>query len=339
LALTYDGKPAYQIIPKEAEALAPLEDHPEELCRALVEATDLCRRNPKRKRTKTLEETVKAQEDYLRRRDRVPDLTYEEFEAINSVGWYGRVSEEIVAEVNSIKSQGGDWMGKLVEAVQEGDLSSEVLLGCARGQELIDLCAKLKVQKDVRDELKKVEKEASEAAAKLERTRAEIARRQEAASQDETEKADDVQAEDAVDHDDNEEIEEELPPFEVDMTGSFVGIPEQLYESIHDLLEGWKANVSGWNLAMDSAIIVKPHLTTRMWSKSRLFCVKDLLEAALAMMQEVHMALDDVDNGAELNSILDAAQECETKLAEITVKAKELLADAQEPKAVPSGND
>jgi hypothetical protein len=31
LSLTYDGKPAYQIIPKEAETLGPLKDHPDEL--------------------------------------------------------------------------------------------------------------------------------------------------------------------------------------------------------------------------------------------------------------------------------------------------------------------
>lgn len=76
LALPYNGKPAYQIMPKEAEHLGPLEHHPEEFCRALVEATEICRQNPKRKRTKTLEETVKTQEDYLRRKNSVPDLTY-----------------------------------------------------------------------------------------------------------------------------------------------------------------------------------------------------------------------------------------------------------------------
>lgn len=40
----------------------------------------------------------------------------------------------------------------------------------------------------------------------------------------------------------------------------------------------------------------------------------------------------------ELNAILLKSQECETKLAKITAKVKELLADTQEPEAVPSGN-
>jgi len=41
----------------------------------------------------------------------------------------------------------------------------------------------------------------------------------------------------------------------------------------------------------------------------------------------------------ELDAILLKAQACEDKLAEVVAKAKELLADAQEPEAVPSGND
>lgn len=45
------------------------------------------------------------------------------------------------------------------------------------------------------------------------------------------------------------------------------------------------------------------------------------------------------EDAAELDAILMAAQDCETKLAEITAKAKELLADAEEPEEIPSGND
>jgi len=42
-----------------------------------------------------------------------------------------------------------------------------------------------------------------------------------------------------------------------------------------------------------------------------------------------------------LNAILAKAQECENKLAEICAKAKELLADAdaEQPEAIPNGND
>jgi len=45
------------------------------------------------------------------------------------------------------------------------------------------------------------------------------------------------------------------------------------------------------------------------------------------------------EKDSELNAILLKAQECEEKLAEVVAKAKELLADAEEPEAVPSGND
>jgi hypothetical protein len=41
----------------------------------------------------------------------------------------------------------------------------------------------------------------------------------------------------------------------------------------------------------------------------------------------------------ELNAILLKAQDCETKLAEITAKVKELIADTEQPEAIPSGND
>jgi hypothetical protein len=347
LALPFNGKPAYQIIPKEAEALGPLEDHPEELCRALVEATDLCRRNPKRKRTKALEEMVLQHQDYLRRKGRIPDLTHEEFRAINSVGWNGRIDDEFVAEVNAIKSQSGDWMGRLVEAVQQADLSSEILLGCARGQELIDLCSRLKVQKDERNKLKDAEKEAKQATAKLEQTRTEIAKRQEAAvakSQDESEEAQPVDTEAEEGDEQDQDVEEELPEFEVEMTGSFVDIPEQLYESLGCFLEGWKANVWGWNLTMDSAIILKPMHDRSMntWAKDKLVSAKQLLAAALSMMGDVYMSLqgtwDEPGQDSGLDAVLLAAHDCETKLAEITAKAKEIVADAEEPEDVPSGD-
>jgi hypothetical protein len=41
----------------------------------------------------------------------------------------------------------------------------------------------------------------------------------------------------------------------------------------------------------------------------------------------------------ELNAVLLKAQECEDKLAEVVAKAKELIADAEQPEAIPSGND
>ncbi len=42
---------------------------------------------------------------------------------------------------------------------------------------------------------------------------------------------------------------------------------------------------------------------------------------------------------SELNAILLKTQECEDRLAEITAKVKELLADVEQPEAVPNGND
>jgi hypothetical protein len=45
------------------------------------------------------------------------------------------------------------------------------------------------------------------------------------------------------------------------------------------------------------------------------------------------------EDEALLNAILLKARECEDKLAEITVRAKELLARVEEPEAVPSAHD
>ncbi len=321
LALTYDGKPAYQIIPKEAEHLGPLEDHPDELCRALVEATEMCRANPKRKRTKTLEETVRKQEEFLRRKERTPDLTYEEFKAINSVGWHGRISDELVVEVNAIKAQGGDWSGKLAEEVQDGDLSSAILLGCARGSELIDLCAKLKAKKDVRDELKEAEAGARIAVATLERKKAEIAKRQQAAAQEQQTEPED----DEDDDDEDVQKDEPLAEFALEVRGSFEGFPDQFGDAFRAFLDDWKDNLFNWNLTMDSTIIVKPILEpSKDWAAGKLTAAKDLLEAALAMVQEVH----------EANVVKDVQP-----ILEIFAKATELLAEADKPEAVLSSND
>lgn len=62
----------------------------------------------------------------------------------------------------------------------------------------------------------------------------------------------------------------------------------------------------------------------------------EYLDEALSLSQ-----WPDAEDAAELNSILQVAHECEEKLAEITAKAKELLADAKadKPEGVPSGDD
>ena len=44
------------------------------------------------------------------------------------------------------------------------------------------------------------------------------------------------------------------------------------------------------------------------------------------------------DDSEELNRILLKTQECETALAEINAKAKESLADVEEPEPIPSGD-
>ena len=284
----------------------------------------MCRANPKRKRTKTLEETVRKQEEFLRRKGRTPDLTYEEFKAINSVGWCGRISDELVVEVNAIKSQGGDWIGKLVEEFQEDDLSSEVLMGCARGPELIDLCAKLKAKKDVRDELKEAEAGARNAAATLERKKAEIAKRQQAAAQEQHPEPEDDEDEDKEEQEPLQK-DEPLAEFAIEVRGSFEGLPDQFGEAFRAFLEDWKDNLFNWNLTMDSAIIVKPILEpSKDWATGKLTAAKDLLEAALAMVQEVH----------EANVVKDVQP-----ILEIFAKAKELLADADKSQAVLSSND
>jgi hypothetical protein len=68
--------------------------------------------------------------------------------------------------------------------------------------------------------------------------------------------------------------------------------------------------------------------------------VRSNLDQALQFLED---ALDDPDwpqDADELRAILQSAQEVETKLAEITARAKELLADAPaEPEAIPSGVD
>ena len=69
--------------------------------------------------------------------------------------------------------------------------------------------------------------------------------------------------------------------------------------------------------------------------------VRDKVAKAIDFLED---ALDDpdwpVDDTEELQAILDAVYDAETKLAEVTTKAKALLADATpEPEAVPSGDN
>lgn len=301
LALPYDGKPAYQIMPKEAEALGPLEDHPEELCRALVEATEMCRANPKRKRTKALEQAVEKQERYLRRRESTPDLTYEEFEAIDSMGWSGRLCGSGISEINTMKADGGNWIDKAVAEINNGNFSGEVLLGWLRGQELIDLCAKLKSQIEVRDRLKEAERQAQEAAAELEWTKADITKGREAAAQPHEGESDaQIAASESKDGDDDQEdvdhhadqqkvVQATLPEFEVELTGSFDGIPEGLHDSIRKLLEGWRLNVWGWNLTATSAIVVKPDGEDEA---AQLVFARDMLVRVKRILQRVHDLTD-----------------------------------------------
>ena len=45
------------------------------------------------------------------------------------------------------------------------------------------------------------------------------------------------------------------------------------------------------------------------------------------------------EDHAELSRVFLAAQDCETKLAEIIAKTKECLADTEEPDGLTDGND
>ncbi len=62
------------------------------------------------------------------------------------------------------------------------------------------------------------------------------------------------------------------------------------------------------------------------------------LETALANLEDALTSEWPADED-ELNSILRKAQDCEDKLAEITAKAKELLAEVPQPEVVPSGSN
>jgi hypothetical protein len=66
--------------------------------------------------------------------------------------------------------------------------------------------------------------------------------------------------------------------------------------------------------------------------------IRQSLTLALDNLDEA-LTADWPDEADELNAILSTAQDCESKLAEIFDKAKELVVDATEPEGVPSGND
>jgi hypothetical protein len=92
---------------------------------------------------------------------------------------------------------------------------------------------------------------------------------------------------------------------------------------------------------IDTAVEVQPQIAEVQETEGQEFEASEVrikLKTALEHLGEALICAWPDDDG-ELNRILLASQGCESKLAEITVRVKELLADVEEPEAVPSGND
>jgi hypothetical protein len=67
--------------------------------------------------------------------------------------------------------------------------------------------------------------------------------------------------------------------------------------------------------------------------------VRELLAEAQEILAEIEATPMPDEDQAELNRVLLAAQECETKLAEIIARAKDCLPTTEEPEGLPDGND
>ena len=157
--LEQNGKDPYQSLTvDDAQALGPLEEHPEEFVAALEEAEEEASRSGKKRNKSHIKDAVKRRTDFLGARTNLdmPDLTYEEARALAPLG-ITRMSNPNLVEEARTKSQmeGLPLNACLLEACQSRQSlpTDKQLLAVARGKDLEDLVQPLAAAKTHWDEV------------------------------------------------------------------------------------------------------------------------------------------------------------------------------------------
>ncbi len=162
----------------DSRALRPLEDHPEEFLRALLDAEQQAKEQGKRRSTKMLRAAVQRQDEYLTQkkfyaRQYIRDVTYEEWAALRSLGDGNEqgIPPVLSTAIELAASSQRPFEDCLTEVCRREKRmpSDRSLLAHGRGDDLIRLCARLKPVKDDLDKqaLKEEEKKLEEGMAKM----------------------------------------------------------------------------------------------------------------------------------------------------------------------------
>ena len=153
------GKDPYQSLTvDDAQALGPLEEHPELFVTALEEAQEEANRAGKKRTKKHLQEAVKRRTDYLSLLANVgvPDLTYEESRALARLGAARQSKPNFVEEAKATaQTEGRPLSDCLLEVCQSRHFlpPDNQLLAVARGKDLESLVQPLVALKAHWDEI------------------------------------------------------------------------------------------------------------------------------------------------------------------------------------------
>ena len=136
--LEANGKDPYHFTPDDAQALGPLEEHPELFVEALEEAEGAAKLAGKKRTKSHLKDAVKRRTDYLSLLANlgVPDLTYEESRTLTHLGSSRQSKPNLVDEAKATaETEGRPLSDCLLEVCQSHHVlpTDNQLLSVARG--------------------------------------------------------------------------------------------------------------------------------------------------------------------------------------------------------------
>jgi len=217
--LEASGKNSYQLTVGDAQILGPLEDHPDLFVRAVVEADTEGQPGKKGSRKKMLQAVVERMLAYQGKRSGTkPDLTYDEFVGLDSLGGQRQVQPNLVDEAQQQATlEKRPVADCLVDVCQNHHAlpNDSQLLAVARGNDLLAMLQPLAVLQTNWEQERQLVKQQQEVEAKLAKVR-----KAQKAEESKDESADEP------DEDQDEELAEEPeaigPEYQVRLTGDFV---------------------------------------------------------------------------------------------------------------------
>jgi len=212
--LEANGKDPYQMTVDDAQALAPLEEHPELFVEAIAEADEEARLSGKKRTKNHIKEAVRRRIDFVAARAALgmPDLAYDESRALARLGVSRMVSPDLAAEAKEkVAMQGSPLSDCLLEVCRSHHAfpSDRQLLGLARGADLDALVQPLAAARAHWDEIEELQEKRRKKEQELEEIEEQIAPPGSAAQSLAPEPSDAVAFEDEEEEERDEEPEDE----------------------------------------------------------------------------------------------------------------------------------